>query len=437
MSEQPEIIVTDADRATARTDVERTSRGTTAGGIVLVAITNLVGAVIAQAAFPRLTGLSEAVVTAGFAVGFATPLLVAMARMAKSKGIQHGSVTAAQDRVMRDDARRREFERRLARALEMADEEPDAFDVIERAMSTAAPGVPVELLLADNSHAHLDRVVTAVPEDMNEPGCPVASPDDCVAARRAQTQVFPDSEELDACPLLRGRPNGQCSAVCVPVSIMGRTVGVLHSVGAAHAALDAQQVAELQTLANQTGNRLGMLRVMAETHVQAATDGLTGLINRRTLENRLRHFGNEGTEFTFVMADLDHFKSLNDTHGHETGDRALRMFADTVKKELRADDLACRYGGEEFAFVLPNAETHDAIEVVERIRLALANATNRGDAPHFTASFGISHSRDGGDLKEVIEKADQALFAAKDAGRDRTCLDGHAMPIAPTLTALG
>jgi diguanylate cyclase (GGDEF)-like protein len=437
MSEQPEITVTDADRASARADVEQTSRGTTAGGIVLVAITNLVGAVIAQAAFPRLTGLSEAVVTACFAVGFATPLLVAMARMAKSKGIQHGSFTAAQDRVMRDDARRREFERRLGRALEMVDAEPDAFDVIERAMTTAAPGVPVELLLADNSHAHLDRVVTVVPDGTSEPGCPVASPDDCVAARRAQTQVFPDSEELDACPHLRGRSHGQCSAVCVPVSIMGRTVGVLHSVGAAHAPLDTQQVAELQTLANQTGNRLGMLRVMAETHVQAATDGLTGLINRRTLENRLRHLGNEGTEFTFVMADLDHFKSLNDTHGHETGDRALRMFADTVKKELRADDLACRYGGEEFAFVLPNAETHDAIEVVERIRLALANATNRGDAPHFTASFGISHSRDGGDLKEVIEKADQALFAAKDAGRDRTCLDGHATPIAPTLTALG
>jgi diguanylate cyclase (GGDEF)-like protein len=218
---------------------------------------------------------------------------------------------------------------------------------------------------------------------------------------------------------------------------MGRTVGVLHSIGAAHAPLEAQQVSELQTLANQTGNRLGMLRVMAETHVQAATDGLTGLINRRTLENRLRHFGNESIEFTFVMADLDHFKSLNDTHGHETGDRALRMFAETVKKELRAEDLACRYGGEEFAFVLPSAETHDAIEVVERIRLALAHATNRGDAPQFTASFGIAHSRDAGDLKEVIEKADQALFAAKDAGRDRTCLDGHAIPIAQTLTALG
>jgi diguanylate cyclase (GGDEF)-like protein len=180
-----------------------------------------------------------------------------------------------------------------------------------------------------------------------------------------------------------------------------------------------------------------MLRVMAETTVQASTDGLTGLINRRTLENQLRKIATAGGEFTFVMADLDHIKDLNDSFGHETGDRALRMFADTVKRELRAGDLACRYGGEEFAFALPGAETSEAIEVLERIRQELAKAAGRGDAPVFTASFGIAHSREGSDLKEVIEKADRALFAAKDAGRDRTCLDGHAMPIAPTLTALG
>src|SRR5262249_11944419 len=169
-----------------------------------------------------------------------------------------------------------------------------------------------------------------------DPGCPVASPDECVAARRAQTQVFPDSENLDACPMLRGREHGRCSGVCVPVSIMGRTVGVLHSVGAPGAPMDDEQVQRLQTIANFSGNRLGMLRVMAETHLQAATDGLTGLVNRRSLENSLRHMANEGTEYTFVMADLDHFKQLNDSHGHETGDRALRVFADTLRKELRA-----------------------------------------------------------------------------------------------------
>jgi len=437
MGEQPQLTITDEDRAHAREEVRRASRGTTAGGVTLVALTNLIGAAVAETAFPHLHGFLEILSIAGFAVLFASPLLVGMAWMAKSKSVHHGSFSAAQERAMRADARRREFETQLSRALEMADEEVAAFDIVERAMGEVAPANPVELLLADNSHAHLDRVVVSVPHDSLEPGCPVASPDDCVAARRAQVQVFPDSEALDACPKLRGRERGRCSGACVPVSIMGRTVGVLHATGEPDEPLDESSVRSLQTLANFAGNRLGMLRIMAETHMQAATDGLTGLINRRTLENKLRHMKAEGNEFTFVMADLDHFKNLNDSHGHEMGDRALRMFAETVRRELRADDIACRYGGEEFAFVLPNAETHDAIEVVERIRQALARATSRGDAPHFTVSFGIAHSTDAADLKDVIERADRALFAAKDAGRDRTCIDGHAMPIAPTLTALG
>jgi diguanylate cyclase (GGDEF)-like protein len=302
-------------------------------------------------------------------------------------------------------------------------------------MRAIVPDVATELLLADNSHAHLERVVVA--SDDGAPGCGVSSPDDCVAARRAQTQIFPDSEDLDACPMLRGRTRGRISGVCVPVSIMGRTVGVLHTVGEVNKPLAEEYVTQLQSLANQAGNRLGMLRVMAETQVQASTDGLTGLINRRTLESQLRRITHEGGEFTFVIADLDHFKDLNDSHGHETGDRALRMFAETVNRELRAHDLACRYGGEEFAIALPNAETHEAIEVVERIRQSLRLSTSHGDAPVFTASFGIAHSSDGVDLKEVVEKADRALFAAKVAGRDRTCLDGHDMPVAATLTALG
>jgi diguanylate cyclase (GGDEF)-like protein len=347
---------------------------------------------------------------------------------ASSKSTEH-------ELELRAEARRREFETRLSRALEMAEDEPAAFDVVQRAMHSIAPEVPTELLLADNSHAHLERVVVA--SDDGAPACGVSSPDECVAARRAQVQIFPDSEDLDACPLLRGRERGRLSGVCVPVSIMGRTVGVLHAVGAVDRPLDDLRVSELQTLANHAGNRLGMLRVMAETTVQASTDGLTGLINRRTLENQLRQIVSAGGEFTFVMADLDHFKDLNDSFGHETGDRALRMFADTVKRELRTGDLACRYGGEEFAFALPGADTSEAVEVLERIRHALATATKRGDAPVFTASFGIAHSSDGADLKEVVEKADQALFAAKDAGRDRTCLAGYAMPIAPSLTALG
>ncbi len=437
MTEQHEIVVTEADRAHARQEVMHSSRGMTAGGLAMIALINVLGAVVVHAVDTSLDGFALALVTAGFATLLAVPLLAVITRLGMANGTKTSAQNVAKERVMRAEAQRREFERRLIRALEMSGDEHAAFDVIERGLATAVSSWPVELLLADNSHAHLARVVTTLPEGTTEPGCTVASPDECIAARRAQTQIFPDSEDLDACPLLRERPSGRCSAVCVPVSIMGRTVGVVHAIGTVDAPVDDSAVHAIQTLANQAGNRLGMLRVMAETTVQAATDGLTGLINRRTLENRLRRITSDGGEFTFIMADLDHFKDLNDSHGHETGDRALRLFAETVKHELRADDLACRYGGEEFAIVLPGVETHDAIEVVERIRQALAKATARGDAPIFTASFGVAHSREGSNLKEVVEKSDQALFAAKDAGRDRTCIDGHATPVAPTLTALG
>jgi len=217
---------------------------------------------------------------------------------------------------------------------------------------------------------------------------------------------------------------------------MGRTVGVVHTTGTVGEALGGQRVQALQNLANQTGNRLGMLRVMAETQLQASTDGLTGLMNRRSFENQIHRLRNDGKEFAFVMADLDRFKALNDANGHEAGDRALRIFAETLRQELRTEDLACRYGGEEFAIVLPGAESHEAIEVMGRVREALIRATGRGDTPTFTASFGVAHSTDSEDLDDLVQRADTALFAAKDAGRDRICIDGHAIPIARTLTAL-
>jgi len=218
---------------------------------------------------------------------------------------------------------------------------------------------------------------------------------------------------------------------------MGRTVGVIHTTGPVDEVPDDLAVQALQTLANHAGNRLGMLRVMSETQLQASTDGLTGLVNRRTMENRVRQLRANGTEFAFIMADLDHFKVVNDTHGHEAGDKALRIFAETLRLELRAEDVACRYGGEEFVVVLPGVDAHGAIDVSERIRTALAATVGRGDTPTYTSSFGISHSTETADLDDLVHRADRAMFAAKQAGRDRICLDGHTVPVAPTLTALG
>ena len=176
---------------------------------------------------------------------------------------------------------------------------------------------------------------------------------------------------------------------------------------------------------------------MAESQLQASTDGLTGLVNRRSFENRVRALRATGRTFAVVLADLDRFKTLNDTYGHEAGDRALRMFAEILRSEIRDEDLACRYGGEEFAVLLPGAETAEAIEAMQRVRAGLRHVSRAGDTPAVTASFGIAHSDDADDLDDLVHRADRALFAAKDAGRDCVCIDGHRGPVASNLTAIG
>src|SRR5208283_4044403 len=139
--------------------------------------------------------------------------------------------SADHEAVIRDSqVQRQRFESRLANALDMAEGEPEVIDVIERSFGAVLPDAPAELLLADNSHAHLVRMAAVGPEG-EPPCCGVDSPDRCPAARRAQVQTFSDSDDLDACPKLRNRPQGQISALCVPVSIMGRTVGVIHATG--------------------------------------------------------------------------------------------------------------------------------------------------------------------------------------------------------------
>ncbi|MFI5046779.1 MAG: diguanylate cyclase [Acidimicrobiia bacterium] len=429
--------VTDDDLATARALVDQGTKGLISGTLALIMVCVAAGSLVAAALAEDGPIWVFTLVSLAGALAVAVPLVVVFRVVVLQKrGLAMGVETAVQERLMREAASRREFDTRLARSLEMADDEIAAHDTIRRALSIIVPAHPVELLLADNSHAHLERVVVVAPSDEGGPECPVGSPNRCIAVRRSQTQVFADSEALDACPLLRGRAQGRCSAVCVPVAIAGRSVGVLHVLGTLDAPIDDEQVQSFQTLADQAGHRLGMLRIMAETQLQATTDGLTGLMNRRSFENRAHTLWSTTTRHAVVMADLDNFKHLNDTHGHEAGDRALRVFSQTLRGQLRSDDLACRYGGEEFLVLLPGTETFEAIEIAERVREALIVAAGQGGMPAVTASFGIAHSDDAEELDDLVQRADRALFNAKREGRDVICVDGHDAPVARNLTAI-
>jgi diguanylate cyclase (GGDEF)-like protein len=316
-------------------------------------------------------------------------------------------------------ARRDSFGSKLSEALEMADEEDSVCEVVERAMVETSQETPMELLLADSSRANLKRAATS--PSAGAPGCPVKSPFSCVAVRRGSAVVFDSSEVLNACPKLRDRPGGPCSAVCVPVSFMGRSLGVLHTTGPDGAPLAGEEVARLTTLAAQTGARIGTVRAFEKTQLQASTDALTGLGNRRTLEKQLRGIVKGGDPFAIAIADLDKFKQLNDAHGHETGDRALRLFAQVTQEVLRDHDLIARWGGEEFVVVLPQLDRFQAVIVLDRIRRNLAKA-HPGETPRFTVSFGVTDSTQAESVEQLMTIADHGLYAAKQAGRDRTTI---------------
>jgi diguanylate cyclase (GGDEF)-like protein/PAS domain S-box-containing protein len=313
-------------------------------------------------------------------------------------------------------AQRDVFGSQLIEALEMADEESATYDVVERAMIEVAPEAPMELLLSDSSRAHLER--SACSPTSGAPACPVESPFSCVAVRRGNPVVFDSSEALNACPKLRDRPGGACSAVCVPVGFMGRALGVLHATGPEGQPPSALQVAQLTTLATQAGARIGTVRAFQRSQLQASTDGLTGLVNRRTLEGKLRNLIKHRQHFALAIADLDQFKKLNDTHGHEAGDRALRVFSQVVQDVLREPDVVARWGGEEFVIVISELDRHEAVTVLERIRTRLADS-HTGGHPSFTASFGVTDASCAGTLEQLLQLADRCLYVSKEAGRDR------------------
>lgn len=428
------IAATEAQWYQARARMRRLGIQSATAAILLVTACSLLATLLTA----RLqSGLGRSLATAGVMLLAAVPLTgLLWWRMDSHQRYSNQLMKTlrrqlknAIDEVESESARRQQllqrqdFERRLSGALEMAEGEPEVIEVIERALGMLVPGSGAELLLADNSHAHLSRVAGALPAG-GSASCSVASPDHCPAVRRSQVQGFADSEALDACPKLHGRAAGRCSAVCIPVSIMGRGVGVLHTAGEPQAPLEGSLVQDLSTLADLVGARLGMLRAIAESQLQASTDSLTGLLNRRSMENRVREVRRGTSRIAVVLADLDHFKQLNDTYGHHTGDRALRLFAGVLASALRREDLVSRHGGEEFVAVLPDCTGSLAEAALEAVRHELVAVAAEQGLPAFTCSFGVAEAEPGEDFADALSRADTALFEAKRTGRNRTVVHG-------------
>ncbi len=306
-------------------------------------------------------------------------------------------------------------------ALEMTDTEDEAINVTGRALRGACPELPVEVLLADSSEAHLERAIVVGPDE-NVPRCPVGASSSCAAIRSGRPIVFPSSESIDACPHLRDRPTGPCSAVCTPMSVLGRALGVMHAVGPVGKPPRTLTREILEVSGALAGSRLGVIRAFRQSQLQASADPLTGLLNRRSLEEGVHSLRTAEVPYVVAMADLDHFKKLNDTHGHETGDRALRVFTRVLEETTRVHDLVGRYGGEEFVVVLPRSSTAEAADVIARTRVALKRELAETGVPTFTFSAGLADAGPDETFQHALMAADEALLAAKRSGRDRTLI---------------
>lgn len=258
---------------------------------------------------------------------------------------------------------------------------------------------------------------------------------DCWAIRRGKTHLVTAADTSLLCPHVNGPLAGV--SVCVPLSAHGEALGLLHMTCPdicepnSASMLEKQELAE--ALAAQVGMALANLRLRETLHQQSIRDALTGLYNRRYLESTLpREIGRAqrgGRPLAVFMLDVDHFKNFNDTHGHDAGDAALKALGKALRDNCRQGDIACRFGGEEFTLILPDADLPAAREWAERLmqRVRTMEVKANGQTlPKIAISMGLALlPQHGEDAETLLQAADLALYDAKHAGRDRLVVSGE------------
>ncbi|MGH9178946.1 MAG: GGDEF domain-containing protein, partial [Acidimicrobiales bacterium] len=227
-------------------------------------------------------------------------------------------------------------------------------------------------------------------------------------------------------PLLAGALPGAVNVVVVPLVVEDLAVGTLavERGGGAGAQVTARTVDLLSQFGAHAALALRAAALRAQVERLAGTDALTGLANRRVFQESLARelavAARRGERCGLVVLDVDHFKAVNDTHGHQAGDEVLRLVGRALAEAARETDTAARYGGEEFAVVVPGCATSEAAAVAERLRAAVIATCAAGPVP-VTVSAGVaSYPADALDGDALVAAADAGLYRAKRLGRNRT-----------------
>jgi diguanylate cyclase (GGDEF)-like protein len=254
-------------------------------------------------------------------------------------------------------------------------------------------------------------------------------PEACWALRRGRTHVFDDPHSPLRCSHIHKLP--KCGYVCVPLAAQGETLGILYLECLPEVEDAFAEPAELGRQAAAAGERISLalanLRLREVLRTQSIRDPLTGLFNRRymeeTLSREIQRALRNKENLSLLMVDIDHFKRFNDTFGHQAGDALLREFGALLNQRTRGQDVACRFGGEEFAVILSGA----SLEAASKRAEFLCESARQLSVVHsgqilgkVSLSVGISgFPMHGPNVEELLRIADQALYRAKSEGRDR------------------
>ncbi len=335
--------------------------------------------------------------------------------------ISTATLSAINERELR---RRRGDLEALTSLAEQIERTDDSSSVARTLLDSAVAsfGFPRGVVLA-SADGHLPLLASYGLEEpvARRPGR--AGPSEVVQEAHSQkATVLVQGLDPEADPWLSRLLPGATNLVVVPLSAEGRSLGALVVEAPDNLRIQRRIVTGLERSATYAALALRNAWLLEQVQRLAATDGLTKIANRRTfettLEREIARATRSAEHVSLVMVDIDHFKALNDDHGHQAGDEVLRNVAAALSCECRDFDTPARYGGEEFAIILPGCGPEEAFEIADRLRASVSQAP--GVVP-VTASAGVAtFPAHAGDVDTLVRAADEALYASKAAGRNRT-----------------
>lgn len=307
----------------------------------------------------------------------------------------------------------------------------EAVRLATQLLSRLLPGAGGTLYRIRASQDHAEEIARWGEHAANSAG--MLSPGDCWALRRGQTHLQQAGGQAVCCPHIAMPESGTLAdTACVPLIAQGTQLGFIY-LSAISADTITTRMELVETAAEQLSMALFNLELQERLRIQSIREPLTGLFNRRYLEEslarELARCQRRGLPLALMMLDLDHFKAFNDVHGHAGGDALLAGFGKLLQSLSRTEDIACRYGGEEFTLILPETGLSGAQVRAEAIRAAVEALRIRHlgqELPGVTVSIGLACLPEHGDSAEALLRcADEALYQGKHRGRNRVQVAGE------------